>query len=89
VAKLEALWEHKNTADLEKDPTLRFPSPQYTTAARAFEHVKSKPDAPIPTAFLGLPLGSAVVMTDGLQRARGLWEGCTGVGDSNRQGEGS
>lgn len=75
-------------ADLVRDPTLKFLPSQRAAAARAFEHVKNKPDVPIPTAFLGPPLSSAVVMKDGVQRARCLCEGCIGVGDESGQGEG-
>ena len=75
-------------ADLVRDPTLKFLPSQRAAAARAFEHVKNKPDVPIPTAFLGPPLSSAVIMKDGVQRARCLCEGCIGVGDESGQGEG-
>jgi hypothetical protein len=75
-------------SDLERDPTLKFLPSQRAAAARAFEHVKNKPNLPIPTAFLGPPLSSAVVMKDGVQRARCLCEGCIGVGDESGQGEG-
>jgi len=76
------------TADLARDPTLKFLPSQRAAAARAFEHVKHKPNVPIPTAFLGPPLSSAVVMKDGVQRARCLCEGCIGVGDESGQGDG-
>ena len=80
---------HAHTpSDLVRDPTLKFLPSQRAAAARAFEHVKNKPDVPIPTAFLGPPLSSAVVMKDGVQRARCLCEGCIGVGDESGQGEG-
>ena len=75
-------------ADLVRDPTLKFPHYQRSAAARALEHVKNKPNVPIPTAFLGPPLSSAVVMKDGVQRARCLCEGCIGIGDDSGHGEG-
>ena len=84
----EAQAQAHTPADLVRDPTLKFLPSQRAAAARAFEHVKSKPNVPIPTAFLGAPLSSAVVMKDGVQRARCLCEGCVGIGDDSGQGEG-
>jgi hypothetical protein len=80
--------EAHTPADLARDPTLKFLPLQRVAAARAFDHVKNKPNVPIPTAFLGPPLSSAVVMRDGVQRARCLCEGCIGIGDDSGQGEG-
>ena len=80
--------EAHSPADLVRDPTLKFLPSQRAAAARAFDHVKNKPNVPIPTAFLGPPLSSAVVMKDGVQRARCLCEGCVGIGDDSGQGEG-
>lgn len=75
-------------ADLVRTPTLKFPPSQRAAAARAFDHVRHKPNVPIPTAFLGPPLSSAVVMKDGVQRARCLCEGCVGIGDDSGTGDG-